>query len=98
MVLWSVISQASAQQIWTADDVRQAAINARHTREIMCIFTVEIGGGGQSANWRVGGVDRIVTALEDPLQHTAVFAVTGPQPFAAGILSEPVYEINFRQL
>jgi len=46
LILWGTISQTSAQQLWTSDDVRQAAVSARHSREIMCIFMVEIGGSG----------------------------------------------------
>ena len=37
---------ASAQQEWTPEDVRQAAREAQHSREITCIFAAEVGGGG----------------------------------------------------
>jgi len=46
VALGSAIEQASAQQQWTSDDVRQAAREARHQREVTCIFTVEVGGAG----------------------------------------------------
>ena len=45
-MLWSSAAWASAQQQWTPDDVREAAREARHSREITCIFTVEVGGHG----------------------------------------------------
>ena len=45
-MLWSSAAWASAQQQWTPDDVREAAREARHSREVMCIFAVEIGGHG----------------------------------------------------
>ena len=50
VMLWLALSMSAtwawAQQQWTSDDVRQAARNARHVREVTCIFTVEVGGSG----------------------------------------------------
>src|SRR5207245_6770832 len=42
--------------------------------------------------------DLAVTALEDPLQHAAIFAVPRPQELVIFVLPEPVDIVNLRQL
>lgn len=36
----------SQQPAWTPDDVRAAGAQARHAREVTCIFRAEVGGVG----------------------------------------------------
>src|SRR5438132_1034863 len=59
---------------------------------------VQVGRGRQKSDWRFEGRSLALTAFEDPLQHTAVLAVSGPQKFSVFILTKPVDVINLWQL
>src|SRR2546421_12183440 len=59
---------------------------------------VQLGRGRQKSDWRFEGRGLALTAFEDPLQHTAVLAVSGPQKFSVFILTKPVDVINLWQL
>ena len=39
-----------------------------------------------------------VTALKDPFQHAAIFAIAWPKEFASLVLAKPVNVKNLRQL
>src|SRR5260221_2149782 len=53
---------------------------------------------GTPADRRVHSVHFAIAAFEDPLQHSAVLAVSGPKVFAVVVGAEPVDVIDFGQL
>src|SRR5579863_7015477 len=59
---------------------------------------VEIGEVGNSPNRGLFRVHLAVAALENPSQHPAVLAITGPQVSAVLILAKPVDVADLRQL
>src|SRR5580692_12778820 len=59
---------------------------------------IQIRGLGKPANRRIHRVRLTVAALENPLQHPAVLAVSGPEEFAVVAGAEPVYVKNPGQL
>src|SRR5258708_22026967 len=53
---------------------------------------------GKPANRRIYSVNFAGAAFEDPFQHRAVLAVSGPEEFAVAVGAEPVNVIDFWQL
>src|SRR5262249_37471653 len=59
---------------------------------------VEIFGPRQSTDWRIDSARRSIASLKDPLQDSAVLAISRPQELAFLVLPEPVHEVNLRHL
>src|SRR5271157_3485988 len=69
-------------------------IGGRETKSL----GIQIRRLGKPANWRIHSVYFAIAALEDPFQHTAVLAESGPEELAVLVGAEPVHVIDLREL
>ena len=70
-------------------DLIRSQVEARHVQRSV---------GGQTADGGVLGGNEPLDAIDDPLQHAAVFAKARPDELAPLVLAEPVDEVDARQL
>src|SRR6202140_2746218 len=51
---------------------------------------IQVRRFGEPTNRRIHSVHSAIAAFEDPFQHTAVLAVSGPEEFAVVVGAEPI--------
>ncbi|OPZ84064.1 MAG: hypothetical protein BWY76_02006 [bacterium ADurb.Bin429] len=78
------------------------AINRQHFAHVRFRYLdagkVNAVRGWQVANGRLNGVGFIAAAVENPLEHTQVFAEARPQIVAIFVLAEPIHVKDLRRI